>query len=104
MKLTCLFFTFLAISLLVVSILMDTTNGSQYNNLGLMLNQFELIMAGCFMILCAVIIWCSEKVCRLINHDDFESQCLTESAESNPGFIERKILDFGKKLNNYNVK
>lgn len=107
MKIFGLLAVLIGIAWLIVSLFIDTTNGTQFNNIGLLFSQFESIVTACFILLCGVVLFSTAVVIDAISvnhkaHKD-SSQC-DASGIKEPGPIERKVKAFGEKLSSYEIK
>lgn len=91
----------------IVSIFLDTSNGSQFNNIGLLFSQFENIVIACFMVLCGIVLFSVSAVIDAVLSGKKSIASGSESAvleEKEMGVIERKMKSFGNKLTSYEIK
>lgn len=103
MKIIGLIFIIVGIVLGYVFLFLDTTNGTGFNNIGLLFHQIEFVIISCVFVLSGIALFCTSAIINELKHYT-EGTTPPKTRSSGTSSIEEKFKKFGSKLNDYQIK
>lgn len=103
MKIIGLIFIIFGIVLGDVFLFLDTTNGTGFNNIGLLFRQIEFVIISCVFVLSGIALF---GVSVIVTELKPNEERINKIKSELPGesLIEKKFKKFGEKLNEYQIK